>query len=446
MFALTNCDNNTDADDIYVEPILEEVNANKYDVIGYRLVVDRIQTSATRWKGYLTARASYDEEYIHTDEDLERHGKVVVYYQNDWYPGPNFNWNSGKIDDSFCDFFFNPDHLGKANIIFEGGFEAGLSNYGGRLVKCTQDANTQINIEDIERNPEGSVLFTSYEEPEIFVEITYHLEKMVIDSDCVYPEGKSSMDIFNVSFMEFAPKAPRYYTSSVTSSERMVMVQEPAKKMYPTPVIIKTNDNELFYSYGLKPKFVSDSEPYTPTFSPNIVIDDLHATECLLSINEDTGEALAISTAKTGVQLESVPNLQIIQYWEPLEVWRIPAGGTKSVTVTTSYGWEETSGHELATTLGIQVGPDWAQFTGELSETYSYSFTRNKSQEISVESSYSAPDDKNAVYVVWQKINEVRMVGQDGKIFSDPNYKFRSMQVARVPTEVIAEYAYLFDN
>ncbi len=448
LFLFSQCDSGDDLNEFYEEPILDEIITERYEVVGYRMVMDTIfAPGQVGYFGYLSAWAEYDEEYEDTDEKMEKHEKAVLWYQNPVTTNfPPFV----PIKNSYRDFFFNPDHLGKANIVLQGYFVVRinfpLSN--DHLDIILGDQTLELNVEDIQVDIEYEIEFEGhYEGNQIIIPISFHFEKVLINTDHVYPDGKSSSDIFNLTSQDFLPPAPKSYISGISASNRTVIVQEPAKKMYPTPVTITSNASEKLYSYNLNPKFVSDSQLYTPTFTPLITNNGSSGPNCLISFIEIFGFEIAvpIETVETGVQLESVPNLQIIQYWVPLEVWRIPAGASKTVSVTTTYGWEETSGHEIATTLGFTIGPDFAQFTAELSETYSYSFTSSQSQEKTYESSFTAPADKNAVYVTWQKINEIRMVGQDGEFFHDPNYEFRSVELARIPTEIIVEYAYLFD-
>jgi hypothetical protein len=207
------------------------------------------------------------------------------------------------------------------------------------------------------------------------------------------------------------------------------------------------------YVYNQNPKFVSDSELIEPDF--NILCEEVHHDDnciCLIEIDEDTKEAtygtqiVGTGPSIKGPKISAIPKMQIIQYWVPIEVWRIPAGTSKTLEVSYTHGWEETQEYGISVTLGYEAGVEgFGKLNTELQTSYNYSIAENYSKTETITNSCTAPDNKNVLYVTWQRINEIRLINNNGEIFNDENYYFSSMPIARVPADDIIDMAYQYN-
>ena len=146
-----------------------------------------------------------------------------------------------------------------------------------------------------------------------------------------------------------------------------------------------------------------------------------------------TGEML--STA-----LSSRPYLEHVRYWRRIGIVERYSGST-SVTVTrsTTKGVQRTEAEEFGTSIGMEAtasGGFFVDFSVTLRTELSYSSSTelSVSEEETVEESFtiSCPENKNIVYCVWQLVDEFRIIGLDGKPFTDPYCGFRESSLQTV--------------
>jgi hypothetical protein len=81
--------------------------------------------------------------------------------------------------------------------------------------------------------------------------------------------------------------------------------------------------------------------------------------------------------------------------------------------------------------------------------SYSSSTSLTVSEEETVEESFTiaCPDNMNIVYCVWQLVDEFRIIGADGELFTDPNYRFTSgTNIAVVPAPEFVPVTTYFAN
>jgi hypothetical protein len=456
-------------------PIPVTIPIEEYNVVGYRLVLDSIMALGigdggdghSEFFGYIKVTPKYDAAYVFTEEDFEKKEDVLMWYRQ------NNKWvriNSGESlpVGSYCDFLFNKDHLGKASIEIESWFFEHDGNdhpWSVFLNKNDHDFELQIEtpipIEDILTSKDYTWEYSLPDFPGNHdVQIKYHFEKILTNEDYIYPEGYGPDQEFNITNELFPTPRPAAYSAGIPTSDRVVVAQSPVRKLYLIPAKVKTGNDNLFWYPDLsvfsnqtasvtKVKFISDGTPCTPTFEPLNLDDPDHDKDpqCLVHWGNISNDALyMMEDPIDGPKIEKTPMIQIVQYWQPLKIWRMPAGASKSFTVETTKGWEKEEGSEIGVTLSYSCGFfGFGDFSAEMSSTFSYSFSSFESETLSETFSYSAPDDKNVIYIIWQQVSEFRLVGTDGKIFQDPNYEFRSMTVARTRSDELIEEAYLFD-
>ncbi|MCO6475693.1 MAG: hypothetical protein J5I94_03685 [Phaeodactylibacter sp.] len=124
----------------------------------------------------------------------------------------------------------------------------------------------------------------------------------------------------------------------------------------------------------------------------------------------------------------------------------MPAGVTLTTSTEITHGVGAEFSYEYSITTGFTAGTDIASFSMEISHTfgfsvsYNYSITTTKTKEI------SAPDDRNVSFITWQLVEEYRVVDANGRMFTDPNYEFKSMLIATIPTNHIVEEAHQFST
>ncbi len=113
--------------------------------------------------------------------------------------------------------------------------------------------------------------------------------------------------------------------------------------------------------------------------------------------------------------------------------------------MTYTQGWEETHEYGLSITLGYESPETFAgTFSAEISSNYNYSISNSSSKKENWDTTYKAPDDKNVVFITWQRINEIRLIKPNGEILQDENYNFNSLPVAHVPSADLIDMAYQF--
>lgn len=454
LFQCSSDDTNSDPKPIQ-EPEEIDIPVENFEVVGYKLTLTEIfceesndqgdADSRSEFYGYISASASFDNDYIYTTDKLETNEKAVLFYRykDHWF---GLKTNETKSLEKSFDFYFNSNHVGKASILLDGWLkekdpeDKDDDDFGYRT--------KEINVEDIKLDLEYELPFDYNGDIAI---AKFRFEKFSINSDALtYPDGYGPEDTFNVSSGDYPPPNPTSYTSGIPVSKKYTIIQQNPSKLYPQPNKVNLSGITSLFVYNQNPKFVSDSKIIEPEFQIfcNEVHNDTNCV-CLIEIDETTHQvtygtsAVGTGSTITGPEISEIPIMQIIQYWVPIKVWRIPAGASKTYTVTYTHGWEKTQEFGISVTLGYE---SLSGFSAELAARYNYSISENYSKEEKWETSFSAPEDKNVVYVTWQRVNEIRLINPDGTIFKDENYYFSSMPVAHVPSNNIIDIAYPFNT
>jgi hypothetical protein len=153
--------------------------------------------------------------------------------------------------------------------------------------------------------------------------------------------------------------------------------------------------------------------------------------------------------------LSSAPYLQHIRYWVRLGIIERYSGSTSTTTTrSTTRGIERTEAEEFGMSIGMEAsvsGGLFVSFSMTLRTEFSYSSSTSLSvsEEETVEESFTiaCPDNKNIVYCVWQLVDEFRIIGADGELFTDPNYQFTpGTHLAIVPEPEFVPLTTYFDN
>ncbi len=463
LFAFSACSSDDPDPDPNPDPnpignaIEVAISDEEFEVFAYRLTLTNLLCTASNDSGYsgdgyqqeiygyITASAEYEPGYINTSDNLETDEKTVLFYRNrDHWIG--LKPDEAKPKDNSFTFYFNKNHLGKAKI-----------RLGGKLMEKdseTDDDHFTINdtgydyqindIDDVEDIKLGTEYFLEFKFTDNDkVRAIFKFEKIAINSDeLTYPEGKNPEDNFDLSSGDYPPPSPASYTSSIPASKKYVIIQKPPKKLYPQP-----NKLEDKYVYNINPKFVSDSKlvPSVPfEFNPGANIHSEY--ECLVTIDEVGETASHEDTTLNGLAMSTMPRYQLIEYWRPIKVFRVPAGVSKSATIKTHFGVKTDYSIGIETTFGFSAGMEGlGEFSSEITLNSSYSISTNSWDEY-VDTTTITPDKgKNVVFVAWQRVNEIRLIGNDGEIFQDPNYIFYSPKTTRLTSNEIINEAYQFD-
>ncbi len=153
--------------------------------------------------------------------------------------------------------------------------------------------------------------------------------------------------------------------------------------------------------------------------------------------------------------LSSAPYLQHKRYWVRLGIIERYSGSTSTTTTrSTTRGIERNSAQEFGMSIGMEAsvsGGLFVEFSMTLRTEFSYSSSTSLtvSEEETVEESFTiaCPDNMNIVYCVWQLVDEFRIIGADGELFTDPNYQFTpGTHVAIVPAPEFVPMTTYFDN
>lgn len=156
-----------------------------------------------------------------------------------------------------------------------------------------------------------------------------------------------------------------------------------------------------------------------------------------------------------GAPLSSTPYLEHVRYWRRLGAVERYSGSTSTtVTRSTTRGVERTRAEEFGMSIGMETsvsGGLFVDFSMTLSMEFSYSSSTSLSvsEEETVEESFtiSCPTDKNIVYCVWQLVDEFRIIGVDGQVYSDPSYVFTDNTLEAVsPTSEFVPITTYFDH
>ena len=153
--------------------------------------------------------------------------------------------------------------------------------------------------------------------------------------------------------------------------------------------------------------------------------------------------------------LSSAPYLQHKRYWVRLgNVERYSGSTSTTTTRTTTRGIERTEAEEFGMSIGMEAtasGGLFVEFSVTLRTEFSYSSSTSLtvSEEETIEESFTiaCPDNMNIVYCVWQLVDEFRIIGADGELFTDPNYQFTAgTNIAVVPAPEFVPVTTYFDN
>ncbi len=153
--------------------------------------------------------------------------------------------------------------------------------------------------------------------------------------------------------------------------------------------------------------------------------------------------------------LSNQPYLQLVRYWVRVgAVERYSGSTSKTTTRSTTRGTTETSASEFTKTLGIETSVSGSWFVDfEVKVKTEFSWSESHETSISEEETYeesftiSSPENQNIVYCVWQLVEEYRVVGTDGELFTDPNYLFDDESNSIIcPTNETVPMTTYFDN
>ncbi|MCB0638464.1 MAG: hypothetical protein KDC54_17665, partial [Lewinella sp.] len=139
------------------------------------------------------------------------------------------------------------------------------------------------------------------------------------------------------------------------------------------------------------------------------------------------------------IPLSSTPYLQMIKYWRLLDTEPIAAGMTRELEVSQSYGLSYSMAYQLSIMVGAEASGDPLgifSFKTEITSTFSTSVTYTEQQSKTVTFT-QGPYDTNVRVNTWQEVHEFRIVDENGRLFTDPNYEFKSMTVGVIGTENI---------
>jgi hypothetical protein len=400
--------------------------------------------------GYLEVWVDYEPGYEYTEEGFETHGHALM-----WYTRKDKYYSMAENDTvaigNQVDFVVNREFAHKMRIHLKG------------HVKEHDDGgynDEDLGVKDIVLEPDDfnigkleGLVFTDEHDGVSQVKITYMITKFNPRPRGVYPAGYGPVDNFQAR--ELYPDLPNptsYEGVPPAISERVIAGQEYWSHFHPGFLQVTTNDNERYYAYRLrdlqnKVNLVSGAGLINPTpeVTPyyNAELNEWYGlTEKVMEYAiGDHEEFDAVEGIKQLYPLQSAPRMQYTRYWKPLEVWRLPAGASisKKKTFTNS---GETSGYsEFSAMVGFEAGG----LSAELTSTFGSSWTSGWEITQEVDMTYAAPEDKNVLYVVWQLWEEFRIIDDNGDIFSDPNYEFRSMELLTVPTDYVIPKGYVFD-
>jgi hypothetical protein len=158
--------------------------------------------------------------------------------------------------------------------------------------------------------------------------------------------------------------------------------------------------------------------------------------------------------------LENMPQLQLVRYWQRLgPVRRYSGATTTTVEQEVTRGTKSTTSLGFGFTIGVEttVGVDAilaktsltvkAEFSGEFETEYEITESTTETETYEV----SAEQEQNLVFVVWQLVEEYRIVIQDGSTwvtYTDPHYEFLDTDLAPlvVPADDIRKISYPFPN
>jgi hypothetical protein len=417
--------------------------------------------------GIATTKVNYLGGYINTDDLLEKKSDYVL-----WYYGDNskeyLRLKPGELVkiDNYVDYYLNANHIGKTEIVLDIKLFDRDENSIQEFTVGMSEVE-EINGQSAQGGKEIWVQFQN--DPEHEVWFYYHFENFNQQYQAKYLPGYENKQEFVVTNNPDFPAVTAYKSSVPQFSDRWVVAQKKRSKFYPQISLVKIKGGGPLPVYNYKhldqkPELVLDGEvnPNPEIESQNFV--DVLATHArkdlykpyaglLKGLEMNTGEKANLEFPPGIVPdiepLETAPFIQMIKYWKAIKNYSIPAGVTITEEVTITNGWEESISNTFSILLGFKVSGGAfgfeSEFKTEITNTFNTSSTMSLEKEYTTSTSFTAPNDKNVVMVLYELIEEYRLVDEDGKIYIDPNYEFASMDAIAVGTETTKWVPYHFE-
>ncbi len=436
------------------------------ELYGVRLIIDSLVCDAQydngsdeEFYGYLEAWTTYENGYLNTKEKYETKttNRALMWFAE----GNALNYKQLKVGESVdinevIDFIFNPSTLGLATIHLKGRLKEWDGN-GYDSHDLIGTTGIDIKADQIVINQQSELKFDKHHgtgtNDWTRASFYYHFELFNPRSSGILPSGKLPSDIFtDLSIYPELPTPTRYEDMPPSISEKLVVGQMIRNNFHPSPIQVNTQlpvsglGNGPFYAYKLQdlsspPIFVSNNAPFnSPEVEPEQNYNEGERYGLVYIDNEDK-EAKIIENKTRLLALENTPRLQLMRYYKPIRCWRLPAGAYWSKEISYTNSWTE----EMHVEFSLTMGYGGELFSSEIKSIFGSSWEYNWSETESETLSYTAPNDKNVMYIVWQLFEEYRLINAEGNIFSDPNYQFKSMEVVSIPTNHIVPRAYLFN-
>ncbi|MEZ4961788.1 MAG: hypothetical protein R2830_18310 [Saprospiraceae bacterium] len=460
--------------------------------LGIRLSIDSIEcifsddyvpdagdNSDIELYGYIRAWSTFAYPSADQKQHYEKMDTSLLFFRA---PEDLFRMNGGYGDEvapeiikigKFTDFFFDNDkrHLTSINMDYffadydfqgEGLWEKSPEIQRLMFTEGT-DAGGNVaakplvfNAEDIElydkafKRTYSLYLRDKYrpDKHKMVILVHYSFHPVPVKSAAQLPDGHILGEEFTEpDLYPEIPIVPAYAAAPPAKSVELVIGQKSLSKFSPEPMKLDFGGT-YFHVYGINPKFVSGSQLIAPYFEQKEHVgnagDDPWTGLVWFAKPQRPSKAPPVGEQVTGPTLQTKPIIQMVRYWVPINIERIPAGVTLTTSTEITHGIDAGFSYQYSISTGFSVGGDLASFNMEVSQTfgfsisYNYSITTTKTKEI------AAPDDKNVAFITWQLIEEFRIVDENGELFTDPNYDFKSMMAASIPTDHIVEEAHQF--
>jgi len=423
--------------------------------------------------GYLAAWSSFDYPEATLKENFEKFDKSLLWYRS------HKEWIRLKEGESipierFTDFFFDADKIHQAYINLEFGlmeYDGGEGTWGETapknwfrysLVSGSDEDEEYLKIGPVIEFPVEDIEFfdrvfeNSYEltldidassapEDKQRIVVHYSFHPVTVRSVAKIPEGYAAGDeIIEPDVYPEIPNISGYASPPPARSEQLVVGQKMLSKFSPEPMTVHANNGLDYMSYGTNAKFVSGNQLIEPVFTEEVLPVGTELDLWKGLVRWYKGILSRSRDDVTGPKLESKPVIQMVRYWVPVNVKRIPAGTKLTTSTSITHGFDAGFTYSLSITTGVTVNSGIFSFNQQMQETFGFSFNYNYQKTVTETKEVLAPDDKNTVFVVWQLVEEFRVVDEEGKLFTDPHYDFKSMLIATIPTETIVEQAHQF--
>ena len=467
---------NNDDDEIIPEPIPELTNIGT----GVRLSIDSIVCLRSKDEvggghsdnetlevyGYIRAWTSFDYTVSNEKENYEKLDTSMLWFRN------NDDLVYLTKDEvlsvrTFTDLFFdnNQAHLAKINLDFlfiE--YDPDEATWGNsavsNLIMYTEEIDgdndrisppIKISMEDIEYYDRVfKKTYTQYirnnwhgDDANMQLEIHYSFHPVPIKSAAPLPEGYAIGDeVIEPDLYPDIPTISAYAAAPPEKSSELVVGQKVLGNFSPEPLMVRT-DSVKYHVYGLNPKYVSGSLLQNPVFN-SIERPDNSGEDPWNGLIFFGHKPLKAPDGIIGPKLESKPIIQMVRYWVPINVERIAAGVTLTTSEEITHGVGAEFSYEYSITTGIGASAGVLSFSQEISQTFGFSVSYNYSVTYTTTKEIAAPDDKNVSFITWQLVEEIRVVNEQGELYTDPSYDFKSMLIATIPTNHIVQEAHQF--